>query len=201
MTDINVKVAVRCRPMSSKETIKQCGNIIRMPTKKSVSIQNPADSSTKDFSFDHCYYIDSRQDDVYKDLGEPMVVKALEGFNGTLFAYGQTGSGKSFSMMGGDDEATRGIIPRLNGDLWRKINLKLESLHLRDETENTETKIMVTVSFLEIYNEILKDLLNPSDKQLKIRESPETGIYVQDLCEVIFPFSSTTVAGFITTSY
>ena len=170
--------------MSSKETVKQCGNIVRMPTAKSVSIQNPADSSTKDFSFDYCYYIDSRQEEVYRDLGEPMVVKALEGFNGTLFAYGQTGSGKSFSMMGGDDEVTKGIIPRLNGDLWEKIGVKLETLHARDESDKTETKIMVTVSFLEIYNEIVRDLLNPSDNQLKIRESPEAGIYVEDLCEV-----------------
>ena len=150
-------------------------------------INTPSDISegAHNYTFDHCYYTDSTQVQVYKDLGEPMLLKALDGFNGTLFAYGQTGSGKSFSMMGSyvdGDELNKGIIPRLNVDLWAKCQDKLGALN----DPNNNTKILVSISFLEIYNENIKDLLNPNDKiQLKIRESPDQGIYVEGLCELI----------------
>ncbi|KAJ1418578.1 P-loop containing nucleoside triphosphate hydrolase protein [Ochromonadaceae sp. CCMP2298] len=109
--DLNVKVAVRCRPMSSKETARGCNNIISM-TPSSVHIKAVESShEDKDFTFDHCYFTDSQQTDVYRDLGSPIVQQALDGFNGTIFAYGQTGSGKSFSMMGTDE--VKGIIPQV----------------------------------------------------------------------------------------
>lgn len=72
-------------------------------------------------------------------------------------------------------DSVRGIIPRLNFDLWSRCH----------QMSNKDTKFMITVSFLEIYNEIVKDLLNPSEKQLKIRENQEQGIYVEGLCELI----------------
>lgn len=83
-------------------------------------------------------------------------------------------------------EEQKGIIPQLNEDLWTKLNAKRETL-LEGSTpaNNITAKFMVTVSFLEVYNEEIKDLLNPSDKKLTIRESPDQGIFVEGLCELV----------------
>ena len=209
--DLNVKVAVRCRPMSSREVGRGCKTIIAM-TDKTVAVSSGDTSQPpKEFTFDHCYYMDSTQDQVYADLGSPVVVQALEGFNGTIFAYGQTGSGKSWSMMGSDADPTfKGVIPRLNDDLWAKLGEKQVELDKqRSQSAATsetpgETKFMITASFLEIYNEEINDLLNPTGKslpssaagagagvghkkakKLQIRESPELGIYVEGLYELV----------------
>eukprot|EP00605_Chrysophyceae_sp_TOSAG23-4_P002059 GSChrysophyteH1.ASY1.ANO1.2280.1 assembled CDS len=154
--ETNVKVAVRCRPLSGKEVERGCGSIIKS-TDKTVHIDQ-----ARDFTFDHCYDEKSTQEQVYKDLGSPVVDQALDGFNCTIFAYGQTGSGKSHSMMGYGEDA--GIIPRLNEDLWARLHTLLGE---------------------QIYNEEIKDLINPSKKVMKIRENKERGIYVEDLCELI----------------
>lgn len=88
-------------------------------------------------------------------------------------------------MMGAmDDPVNKGVIPRLNDDLFIKIDDMKAKINAKSDSKS-ETKFMCTVTFLEIYNEILKDLLNPGDKQLKIRENPEFGIYVEDLCELV----------------
>ena len=89
MEDSNVKVAVRCRPMSSKETARMCKCVISMPSSSSIHVEKVGDMTEgKDFAFDHCYFIDSTQEQVYADLGKPLLEKALDGFNGTIFAYG-----------------------------------------------------------------------------------------------------------------
>jgi hypothetical protein len=147
-----------------------------------------AQHESKDFTFDFCYGSDSEQSTVYLDLGQPMLQQALDGFNATVFAYGQTGSGKSFSMMGTDsDPNLKGIIPQLNDDLFVKVKEKLAIMREKAEKDNSNAKIkfMVSASFLEVYNEEIKDLLNPSDRKLKIHEHPKYGIYVEDLCELV----------------
>ena len=98
-SSMNVKVAVRCRPMSQKETTRGCKSIISMSSTTAIHIEDPGVDSggvknTKsDFTFDYVYDQSSTQVQVYKDLGLPIITKALDGFNGTIFAYGQTGSG------------------------------------------------------------------------------------------------------------
>ncbi len=193
--ETNVKVAVRCRPMSSKETARGCGSIVTINA-NSVHIEgvdgDHGSKESKDYTFDFAYDSNSTQDQVYKDIGEPVVTQAMDGFNCTVFAYGQTGSGKSYSMMGyGEDH---GLIPKLNDDLWQRVNntlKKRERDSVKHGAESAKVKemgkmdFMITVSFLEIYNEEIKDLLNPSSKQMKIRENKEKGIYVEDLCEVV----------------
>lgn len=179
-----MQVAVRCRPLSSREISRGCESIITLDTvgRNTITVRSPDGSGSvpdRTFSFDFCFAASVPQEVVYNDLGKPIVVKALEGYNGTIFAYGQTGSGKTHSMMGSSGEAA-GIIPRISMDLFAQLgemDRHVPSSHSR--------KNMVTVSFLEIYNEKIKDLLNPSDKLLNIRESPETGIYVDGLCELI----------------
>jgi hypothetical protein len=187
--ETNVLVAVRCRPMSTREKERGCGSIITTPSNKSVHIAAPRNDgggherSDRDFTFDHCYFTDTTQELVYTDIGSPVVGQALDGFNCTIFAYGQTGSGKSHSMMGSDGDEV-GIIPRLVVDLWKRIDT-LHATSLRKSEEEGKTDYFVTVSFLEIYNEEIKDLINPSKKVLKIRENKEKGIYVEELCELI----------------
>jgi len=191
--ETNVKVAVRTRPLSQKEIERGCSTIIKTAA-TSVHIDVPPNDESntgkvaRDFTFDHCYDIKSTQEKVYADLGGPVVSQALDGFNCTIFAYGQTGSGKSHSMMGAGDNL--GIIPRLNEDLWGRI-FELQSKAPKPSkaagagAAPEGTQYMVTVSFLEIYNEEIKDLLNPRKQGMKIRENAEKGIYVEDLCELI----------------
>ena len=93
--ETNVKVAVRCRPMSSKETARGCRSIVTI-TENSVHIEGidgeHGAKDSKDYTFDFAYNSNSTQDEVYKDIGEPVVTQAMDGFNCTVFAYGQTGS-------------------------------------------------------------------------------------------------------------
>ena len=92
--DVNVKVAVRCRPMSQKEIARGCKEIVKVDSiNRTVHIdetlsQQDSKSASRDFSFDHCYSTDSTQQQVYDDLGKPIVTQAIDGFNGTIFAYG-----------------------------------------------------------------------------------------------------------------
>jgi len=174
--------------MSSKEAARGCQNIILISGTKITINGIDTQHESKDFTFDFCYGPDSAQNTVYVDVGQPMLQQALDGFNATVFAYGQTGSGKSFSMMGTDsDPNLKGIIPQLNDDLFVKLQEKLFVMREKAEKDNSnaKTKFMVSVSFLEVYNEEIKDLLNPSDRKLKIHEHPKQGIYVEDLCELV----------------
>lgn len=97
----------------------------------------------------------------------------MEGFNGTIFAYGQTSSGKTHTMQGViDDVELRGIVPRMVKTVFNRIE---------NSSENME--FAVKVSFCEIYNERIKDLLDPKKDNLKIHEEKQKGVYIQDVTE------------------
>ena len=104
-----------------------------------------------EFGFDHVYDADSTQLQVYEDVGKPVVDAAFQGFNTTVFAYGQTGSGKSWSMTGGKDEQ-RGLIPRINAEIFARI-----------ENSSEEKLYLVQCSYFEIYNEIVGDSASVSE--------------------------------------
>lgn len=178
--DVNIKVAVRCRPMSSSEMKKGCGSVVTMKD-NSVSIKpkDAAESETKTFTFDHCYFAEATQEQVYQDLGKNVVYQGLDGYNGTIFAYGQSGSGKTHTMMGSPEN--EGIIPKITTEVFEAVQSKI----LNSSPNDGKLQCLVSVSYLEIYNETIKDLLNPSDKVLKIHEHPDRGIYVKELCELI----------------
>ncbi|CAM9500239.1 unnamed protein product [Discosporangium mesarthrocarpum] len=174
----NVRVAVRCRPMSSKETTLGCSSCVETGDNQ-VVISDPeagGKREPKSFTYDFAYDWNSTQEGVYKDLGEPIVARALQGYNATIFAYGQTGSGKTHTMMGGNRADEAGIIPKLNIQLFENV-----------KALTTDTaKFLVVVSYLEIYNEVIHDLLNPKKGQmLRIREHPDLGIFVDGLCELV----------------
>ena len=98
-----------------------------------------------------------------------------------LIVDGQTGSGKTFTMMGTPE--VPGLIPRMNDALFVNMAKKLDDM--KQAEEGADIKVMITASYLEIYNEDVKDLLNPSkNKVLKLRENRQ-GVYVEDLCELI----------------
>eukprot|EP00762_Andalucia_godoyi_P002744 ANDGO_04515.mRNA.1 Osmotic avoidance abnormal protein 3 len=173
MTDaVNVKVAVRTRPFNQREKDMNAEVCLKVEG-DTVFISNPSNGKEEGFTFDHAYWIDSPQESVYNDLGRPILDKALEGYNSTIFAYGQTGAGKTFSMSG--NAADEGIIPRLNKELFDRI----------EEESNAQHQYLITCSFLEIYNEDIQDLLNPSDEELRIRQHPKLGIFVEGLAELV----------------
>ncbi|XP_026888578.2 kinesin-like protein KIF1C isoform X1 [Electrophorus electricus] len=184
MASSSVKVAVRVRPFNNRET--NCGAkcVIQMQD-KSTCIANPKQpkDTPKSFTFDYSYWSHSTEEDpsftsqrqVYLDIGEEMLLHAFEGYNVCIFAYGQTGAGKSYTMMGKQEPNQQGIIPQLCEDLFRRT------------AENTDPDLSfsVEVSYMEIYCERVRDLLNPKCRgPLRVREHPIMGPYVEDLSKM-----------------
>nr|XP_020487908.1 kinesin-like protein KIF1B isoform X8 [Labrus bergylta] len=185
MSGASVKVAVRVRPFNSREMSKDSKCIIQMQGNTTI-IANPKapKEPAKTFSFDYSYWSHTTPEDpsfasqnlVYNDIGKEMLQHAFEGYNVCIFAYGQTGAGKSYTMMGKQEEGQEGIIPMLCEDLFEKIN---------EEGNKEELSYSVEVSYMEIYCERVRDLLNPKNKgNLRVREHPLLGPYVEDLSKL-----------------
>uniref|UniRef100_A0A8C3W309 Kinesin-like protein KIF17 n=1 Tax=Catagonus wagneri TaxID=51154 RepID=A0A8C3W309_9CETA len=170
----SVKVVVRCRPMNQRERELNCQPVVTVDSPRGQCfIQNPGavDQPPKQFTFDGAYYVDHVTEQIYNEIAYPLVEGVTEGYNGTIFAYGQTGSGKSFTMQGlPDPPCQRGIIPRAFEHIFESVQC----------AENT--KFLVRASYLEIYNEDVRDLLGTDTKQkLELKEHPEKGVYVKGL--------------------
>ncbi|XP_070824471.1 kinesin-like protein KIF1B isoform X8 [Chaetodon trifascialis] len=185
MSGASVKVAVRVRPFNSREMSKDSKCIIQMQG-NTTTITNPKapKEPAKTFSFDYSYWSHTTPEDpsfasqnlVYNDIGKEMLAHAFEGYNVCIFAYGQTGAGKSYTMMGKQEEGQEGIIPMLCEDLFEKIN---------EDSNKEELSYSVEVSYMEIYCERVRDLLNPKNKgNLRVREHPLMGPYVEDLSKL-----------------
>ncbi|PWW79190.1 kinesin-domain-containing protein [Tuber magnatum] len=193
MTGGNIKVVVRVRPFNSREKDRGAKCIIQMKDSQTVLTPPPGaeksagskaakDSGPKVFNFDRSYWSFSKsdsnyagQENLFDDLGRPLLDNAFEGYNNCIFAYGQTGSGKSYSMMGYGEEY--GVIPKICQHMFERITTQQVDPNL---------KCTVEVSYLEIYNERVRDLLNPSTKgNLKVREHPSLGPYVEDLAKLV----------------
>ncbi|XP_039455173.1 kinesin-like protein KIF13B isoform X4 [Oreochromis aureus] len=186
LSDSNVKVAVRVRPMNRREKDLKTKCVVEMDGNQTVlhpavTSMNTADprNQPKVFAYDYCFWSmdDSQkdkfagQDVVFQCLGESLLDNAFMGYNACIFAYGQTGSGKSYTMMGSSEQP--GLIPRL-----------CSSLFSRTEKEAREGEsFTVEVSYMEIYNEKVRDLLDPkgSRQALKVREHKVLGPYVDGL--------------------
>ncbi|XP_060522822.1 kinesin-like protein unc-104 isoform X3 [Cylas formicarius] len=182
----SVKVAVRVRPFNNREISRECKCIIKMGG-NTTTITNPKaevnpKEAQKSFNFDYSYWSHDPYDPefssqvvVYKDIGEEMLQHSFDGYNVCIFAYGQTGAGKSYTMMGKQEEGQEGIIPQICKELFRKIR----------HNTNLDVKYSVEVSYMEIYCERVRDLLNPKNKgNLKVREHPLLGPYVEDLSKL-----------------
>lgn len=188
----NIKVVVRVRPFNGREVDRRAKCVVRMDGNQTILVPPPeaeermrkggkGTDGQKTFAFDRSYWSFDRkdkdfagQDSLYRDLGIPLLDNAFQGYNNCIFAYGQTGSGKSYSMMGYGDEA--GVIPKICQNMFERIT------EFQKDRNLTYT---VEVSYLEIYNERVRDLLNPATKgNLKVREHPSTGPYVEDLAKL-----------------
>ncbi|KAJ5999836.1 hypothetical protein N7481_000245 [Penicillium waksmanii] len=191
----NIKVVVRVRPFNSREIDRGAKCIVKMKGAQTVLTAPPGaqDVSRKGgkgeagapkvFAFDRSYWsFDKKdgnyagQDNLFDDLGSPLLDNAFGGYNNCIFAYGQTGSGKSYSMMGYGKEY--GVIPRICQSMFLRITDMMQA--------DKHLNCTIEVSYLEIYNERVRDLLNPSNKgNLKVREHPSTGPYVEDLAKLV----------------
>ncbi|ATZ48315.1 hypothetical protein BCIN_03g05410 [Botrytis cinerea B05.10] len=196
----NVRVVVRVRGFLPREINRGAKCLIDMdPITQATTLlvpnnTDPTNSRSKmrrvieekSFTFDNSFWSHNQsdehyahQEDVYNSLGEEFLDHNFEGYHTCIFAYGQTGSGKSYTMMGTEDQP--GLIPRTCEDLFQRI----EAAH----NESPNISYNVRVSYFEVYNEHVRDLLVPFHPNqppyyLKIRESPTEGPYIKDLTDV-----------------
>ncbi|XP_053553769.1 stAR-related lipid transfer protein 9 isoform X2 [Bombina bombina] len=188
----NVRVALRVRPLSKRENAEGARIILNVEETvtriRNVKLDHKPDGcgDTRErfleFGFDYCYWsVDpndpkyASQEVVFQDLGTSVLSEAIKGYNVCLFAYGQTGSGKTYTMMG--TPTSIGLTPRICEGLFS----------CDDGFPGSPSSCRIEVSFLEIYNERVRDLLNQSDHKkpytLRVREHPEKGPYVQGLSQ------------------
>ncbi|KAJ8917995.1 hypothetical protein NQ315_011448 [Exocentrus adspersus] len=161
----NVRVFIRIRPETENQdqtAITSDKNIITL-TKSSTA---------KTFKFCKIFDHTSSQIDLYRSIAVPIVAKVLKGYNGTIFAYGQSGSGKTYTMIGDIRKSeSKGIVPNIFDHIFAQISLS-----------NKDVSYVVTVTYLEIYNEEIRDLLSETPKKkLTVHEKPGLGVYVKDL--------------------
>ncbi|DBA04396.1 TPA: hypothetical protein N0F65_009992 [Lagenidium giganteum] len=171
-----VKVVVRCRPLFGKEITEGRKPIVTIDTQAcTISIRCPENDQSKSLTFDSVYDEQTTQQQFYEESGYPLVESIFEGYNGTIFAYGQTGCGKTHTMQGKESPPElRGVIPHSFDHIFENINA------------DANKEYMVRVSYLEIYNEDIRDLLgDDSKKKLDLKESVDGTVYVKDLTEVV----------------
>ncbi|XP_039484363.1 kinesin-like protein KIF13B isoform X11 [Drosophila santomea] len=186
MASDKIKVAVRVRPFNRREIELDTKCIVEMEKQQTI-LQNPPTlekierKQPKTFAFDHCFYSSNPEDEnfasqetVFDCVGRGILDNAFQGYNACIFAYGQTGSGKSYTMMGSQE--SKGIIPRLCDQLFSAIANK----------STPELMYKVEVSYMEIYNEKVHDLLDPkpNKQSLKVREHNVMGPYVDGLSQL-----------------
>ncbi|CAN4102651.1 unnamed protein product [Withania somnifera] len=174
--DPPVKVVARIRPANGVENGSQA---VHKVSDTSVCFAD------RKFNFDMVFGSKSNQEDIFQSVGAPLVKDALSGYNTSLLAYGQTGSGKTYTMWGPPSSIVevpasnglQGIVPRIFQTLFSSI---------QNEQENSEGKqinYQCRCSFLEIYDEHIGDLLDPTQRNLKIMDDPRVGFYVENITE------------------
>ena len=195
--DDNLKVYIRVRPplMREKDSslpfrsiasvsedkstislIEYLGFEFEEAMKQKELIDSPNHFLPHPYTFDHIFDMDSTQEEVYQIAAVPAVESLVEGYNSTIFAYGQTGTGKTYTMEGFIYDylsPKKGLIPRAIEDIFKYIENNL----------NSDTTFIIRVTYLQIYNESIDDLLKPEKKHLSIRENQKKGLYVEGLSE------------------
>lgn len=171
----SIRVVCRFRPLNEKElAMTNKEGKINFISKNQLQFTSIAEAQTINFNFDYIFPPTSTQKEIYESSSKEIIASVLQGYNGTIFAYGQTSSGKTYTMTGEINSPEKeGIIPRMIHYVFDQI------LH----SENLEIEFTVNVSFIEIYMEKIKDLIDISRVNLQIHESKEKGIYIENLSE------------------
>ena len=173
--DGNIVVSCRFRPLNEKEKEKSMEIVAEFPFDGKTVVINQQNEGfgTAKFNFDNVFPPDTEQVVVYEATALPIIEAVMNGFNGTVFAYGQTSSGKTFTMSGPNiyDDEMKGIIPRMVSTVFDGIS------------QESESEFLVKVGFCEIYLEKIKDLIDPSRKDLKVQEDKARGVYIAGLSE------------------
>ena len=162
----NILVAVRLRPLIEVEI-----NSRYWPRWETRGNNVNEIEGKRTFTFDKVFSPENTTEHIHEELGETVVIKCMEGFNGCIFCYGQTGSGKTYTMYG--NNKTPGLVP-----------LSVESIFAYIQ-ETPEREFLVTCSYLEVYNESINDLLNPDAENLIIQEDKKNGMVITGLTEEI----------------
>uniref|UniRef100_G3N251 Centromere-associated protein E n=1 Tax=Bos taurus TaxID=9913 RepID=G3N251_BOVIN len=165
-----VAVCVRVRPLNHREEAPEKDTQVYWKTDNNTVYQ--VDGS-KSFNFDRVFHSNETTKNVYEEIAVPIIDSAIQGYNGTIFAYGQTASGKTYTMMGSQEYL--GVIPRAIHDIFQKIK------------KFPDREFLLRVSYMEIYNETITDLLCDTQKMkpLIIREDFNRNVYVADLTEEV----------------
>lgn len=169
---------MRVRPFNKREVDLGTKIVVQMNGSQTV-VEDPKTKQDRKFTFDHSFWTFNpddnhyiNQEGVFAALGGGVLENVFDGFNACIFAYGQTGSGKTYTMMGNNDDP--GIIPRICTSIYDRIQANTD--------ENTSFK--VEVSYMEIYNEKVGDLLGVGKNRkenLRVREHKVMGPYVEGL--------------------
>ncbi|KAM3191142.1 hypothetical protein ACQJBY_068841 [Aegilops geniculata] len=182
MSNSNVTVCVRFRPLSHKEGKANDKVCFKKLDSESFVFKDERDEDVI-FSFDKVFYDDAEQSDVYNFLAVPIVADAVNGINGTIISYGQTGAGKTYSMEGPSilhcNELKTGLVQRVVNDLFECLR-----------TSEDITTWTVKLSMVEIYLEKVRDLLDLSKDNLQIKESKSQGIFIYGATEISIMNSS-----------
>lgn len=175
----SVKVCVRIRPMSLKEQAASNNHCLEVQNPQLLILKQK--NTARQYAFHQILDENIRQGQVFSEIGVPSLLdSSLDGYSCTIFAYGQTGSGKTYTMAGSEErlgradyvsDETDGIIPRSISYLWQRMGSRSE-------------KYYVKAGFFEIYNEQVRDLLNPSSGVLHCRWNMKQGFFVEELMVV-----------------
>ncbi|EAR82018.2 kinesin motor catalytic domain protein (macronuclear) [Tetrahymena thermophila SB210] len=179
----NILVAIRCRPLNQREIEKSEYEVVRILDERVVVLIDPYYESNQNdvlrknrnkemqFAFDYAFDETISQVEIYEKTSNFLLDGVIEGFNATVFAYGATGAGKTYTMVGSPDNP--GIMSRTMNQLYYLI-----------QQNSNQNHFVVRVSYLEIYNENIKDLLSIEDKNLDLREDPSQGVVVAGITEI-----------------
>ena len=163
-----VKVSIRIRPFNEEEKKRDSSSPLENVDTKNNILTIKREYDKKNYSYDKIFPMTTDQISIFESTSKEVVKSVLAGYNGTIFAYGQTGSGKTYTMVGNfDNKETKGIIPRSFDYIFNEIK------------KDKEHKYNVKISFIQIYLETIQDLLEPNNKEIRIREDPEHGVYLE----------------------
>lgn len=172
-SDESIKVLVRIRPLPRNDDGHEDQRCLTAAS--STELLLDCKPEPRAYTFDHIADEYATQESIFGTIGKTIAESCVQGYNGTIFAYGQTGSGKSYTMNNDSaDKASRGLIPRIFDHLFQLTQRE-------QQRRGDRIKFSCTVSYLEIYNEHIFDLLDASSPNLQIREDNVMGVHVQDL--------------------